>query len=61
MSAVISYDANGNYTGYKLLNTTPNSVENTTRQGQINSFKDIWDVSSDWDSYYNNLVNAIKL
>ena len=61
MSAVITYDANGNYTGYKLLNTTPNSVENTTRQGQINSFKDIWDVSSDWDSYYNNLVNAIKL
>lgn len=61
MSAVINYDANGNYTWYKLLNTEPNSIENTTRQGQINSFKDVWDMSSDWDSYYNNLVNAIKL
>lgn len=61
MSAVINYDANGNYTWYKLLNTEPNSIENTTRQGQISSFKDVWDMSSDWDSYYNNLVNAIKL
>ena len=60
-SAVISYDANGNYTGYKLLNTEPDSVENTTRSGQIKSFKDVWAVSSDWNSYVANLDNAIKL
>ena len=61
-SAVISYDAAGNYIWYELLNTTPNSISNSNRSSQIKSFEDVWDISNNsWDSYVANLENAVQL
>ena len=61
-SAVISYDAAGNYIWYELLNTTPNSISNSNRSSQIKSFSDVWDISSNsWDNYVANLENAVQL
>ena len=61
-SAVISYDAAGNYIWYQLLNTTPNSINNSNRSSQIKSFEDVWDISSNsWDNYVANLENAVQL
>ena len=61
-SAVISYDAAGNYIWYELLNTTPNSINNSNRNLQIKSFEDVWDISNNsWDSYVANLENAVQL
>lgn len=61
-SAIITYDAAGNYTWYELLNTTPNSINNSNRNSQIKSFEDVWDISSNsWDNYVANLENAVQL
>lgn len=61
-SAVISYDAAGNYIWYELLNTSPNSISNSNRASQIKSFSDVWDLSSNsWDGYIANIENAVQL
>ena len=61
-SAVITYDAAGNYVGYELLNTSPNSINNSNRTSQIKSFSDVWDMSNNsWDSYIANIENAVQL
>ena len=61
-SAVITYDAAGNYVGYELLNTSPNSINNSNRNSQIKSFSDVWDMSNNsWDSYIANIENAVQL
>ena len=61
-SAVISYDAAGNYIWYQLLNTSPNSINNSNRTSQIKSFSDVWDISSNsWDGYIANIENAVQL
>ena len=61
-SAVINYDAAGNFIWYELLNTTPNSINNSNRSSQIKSFSDVWDISSNsWDNYVANLENAVQL
>lgn len=61
-SAVISYDAAGNYIWYELLNTSPNSINNSNRSSQIKSFSDVWDLSSNsWDGYIANIENAVQL
>ena len=61
-SAVINYDAAGNFVGYELLNTTPNSINNYNRSSQIKSFSDVWDMSNNsWDSYIANIENAVQL
>jgi len=61
-SAVITYDANGNYTWYRLLNTDPNSISSSDRPQQIKNFSDVWAVSgNDWDTYVANLENAVQL
>lgn len=61
-SAVISYDAAGNYIWYELLNTSPNSINNSNRSSQIKSFSDVWDISNNsWDGYIANIENAVQL
>ena len=61
-SAVITYDAAGNYVWYELLSTSPNSINNWNRTSQIKSFSDVWDLSSNsWDNYVANIENAVQL
>lgn len=61
-SAIITYDAAGNYTWYELLNTEPDSISSNNRSQQIKSFEDVWAVSgNDWNTYMANLENAVQL